>query len=108
LKGGEPGLLLGVSAPAAEEGGANVGLYAASKAAVAAYLKSLDAELQEEGVRTSVLYPMGVVDTEANRSAMPDGDPDDWIAPEELAEGMLHVATRSRRGHIPELKVYAA
>lgn len=108
LKDGEPGLLLGVSAPAAEEGGANVGLYAASKAAVAAYLKSLDAELQEEGVRTSVLYPMGVVDTEANRSAMPDGDPDDWIAPKELAEGMLHVATRSRRGHIPELKVYAA
>jgi len=108
LKGADPGLLLGVSAPAAEEGGASVGLYAASKAAVAAYLKSLDAELQEEGVRTSILYPMGVVDTEANRTAMPEGDPSTWIAPHELAEGMLHLATRSRRGHIRELKVHAA
>lgn len=100
--------LLGVSAPAAEDGAANTGLYAASKAAVAAYLKSLHAELHSEGVRVSTLYPMGVVDTPANREAMPDSDPATWIAPQELAETMLHAATRSARGHIQALKVYAA
>ncbi len=99
---------LGVSAPAAEDGGAGMGLYAASKGAVAAYLKSLDAELRDDGIRVSTLYPMGVVDTPANRSAMPDSDPNTWISPVELAESMLHAATRTRRGHIPAIKVYAA
>lgn len=100
--------LLGVSAPAAENGGANMGLYAASKAAVAAYLKSLHAELHAEGVRVSTLYPMGVVDTADNREAMPDSDPGTWIPPKELAETMLHAATRTAQGHIRSLKVYAA
>lgn len=100
--------LLGVSAPAAEEGGAGMGLYAASKAAVAAYLKSIHAERKDNGLRVSTLYPMGVVDTPANREAMPDGDPETWIAPRELAETMLHAATRTARGHIPAFKVYAA
>ena len=99
---------LGVSAPAAEDGGANMALYAASKGAVASYLKSLDAELRDAGIRVSTLYPMGVVDTPANRSAMPDSDPNTWISPVELAESMLHAATRTPRGHIPAIKVYAA
>lgn len=103
----ERSFLLGVSAPAAEDGASGAALYAASKAAVAAYLKSLDAEFRADGVRVSTLYPMGVVDTPANRDAMRDADPETWIAPRELAEGMLHLATRSPRGHIPELKVHA-
>ena len=101
------GFILGVSAAAAETGGGGMGLYAASKAAVAAYLKSLQAEGANDGLRVSVLYPMGAVDTPANRTSMPDADPSDWIAPDELAESMLYLATRSRQGHIRELKVYA-
>jgi len=100
--------LLGVSAPAAVEGQASAALYGASKGAVAGYVKSLDKEGRQEGLRASVLYPMGVVDTPANREAMPDADPTTWIAPRELAEGMLHLATRSPRGHLRELKVHAA
>ena len=100
--------LLGVSAPAGLDGQANAALYGASKGAVAAYVKSLGKEEQEAGLRTSVLYPMGVVDTPANRDAMPDADPSSWVAPRELAAGMLHLATRSPRGHVPELKVHAA
>jgi NADP-dependent 3-hydroxy acid dehydrogenase YdfG len=100
--------LLGVSAPAATDGQAGAALYGAAKGAVAGYVKSLDKEGREEGLRASVLYPMGVVDTPANREAMPDADPTTWIAPRELAEGMLHLATRSPRGHLRELKVHAA
>jgi hypothetical protein len=47
------------------------------------------------------------VDTPANRDGMPDADPTDWIAPRELADAMLHLATRSARGHVRELKVHA-
>ncbi|MFB6286243.1 MAG: SDR family oxidoreductase [Candidatus Bipolaricaulia bacterium] len=100
--------LLGVSAPAALEGQANAALYGASKGAVAAYVKSLEKEEQNAGLRTTVLYPMGVVDTPANRDAMPDADRSGWITPRELADHMLHAATRSPRGHVPELKVHAS
>jgi len=99
--------LLGVSAPAALEGQADAALYGASKGAVAAYVKSVGLEEKNAGLRTTVLYPMGVVDTPANREAMPDTDPSTWITPCELADGMLHLATRSPRGHVRELKVHA-
>lgn len=99
---------LGVSAPAGAEGQAGAALYGASKGAVAAYVKSLDKEKRDEGLRASVLYPMGVVDTPANREAMPDADPATWIAPRELADSMLHLAGRGPRGHVRELKVRAA
>ena len=107
MKAQGSGFILGVSAAAAEEGGGGMALYAASKAAVATYLKSLRAELADEGLRVSILYPMGAVDTPANRTSMPDADPSAWITPAELAESMLYLATRSRQGHIRELKVYA-
>jgi NADP-dependent 3-hydroxy acid dehydrogenase YdfG len=101
-------LLLGVSAPAALYGQAQAALYGASKAAVASYLKSLGKEEREAGLRTTVLYPMGVVDTPDNRATMPDADPAGWVAPRQLAEHMLHAATRTPRGHVPELKVHAS
>lgn len=101
------GFILGVSAAAALEGAGGAALYAASKASVAAYLKSIHDELRSDGVRTTVLYPMGVVDTPANREAMPDFDPETWIAPEEIADSLLHLATRSERGHVRELKIFA-
>ena len=103
----EHSFLLGVSAPAALEGQAEAGLYGASKAAVASYVKSLGLEERDAGLRTTVLYPMGVVDTPDNREAMPDADPSGWVTPRGLADHMLHAATRSPRGHVPELKVYA-
>ncbi len=104
----EQSFLLGVSAPAALEGQADAALYGASKGAVAAYVKSLEKEEGEAGLRTTVLYPMGVVDTPANRDAMPGADQSAWIDPRELADSMLHLATRSPRGHVPEVKVHAA
>ncbi|MGI9176061.1 MAG: SDR family oxidoreductase [Rhodothermales bacterium] len=107
MKAQGSGFILGVSAAAAEGGGGGMSLYAASKAAVTAYLKSLHAELADDGLRVSTLYPMGTVDTPANRTSMPDADPSAWIAPSELAESMLYLASRSRQGHIRELKVYA-
>lgn len=101
------GLVLGVSAAAAIDGASQAALYAASKAGVAAYLKSLHAELRDKGIRTTVLYPMGVVDTPANREAMPDANPETWIERSEIADHMLHAATRSPRGHVRELHIFA-
>lgn len=101
------GFILGVSAAAGLEGAPKAALYAASKGAVAAYLKSLQGELRDDGIRVSILYPMGVVDTPANRDAMPDADPATWIDRNEIADSLLHAATRGPRGHLRELKVFA-
>ena len=101
------GFIMGVSAAAGLDGASGAALYAATKASVAAYLKSVHAEVREDGIRASVLYPMGVVDTPANRDAMPDADPDTWISRSEIADHVLHLASAGPRGHIRELQVFA-
>lgn len=100
------GFILGVGTAAALEGGASMGAYAASKAALIAWLKSLRAEVAPKGVDVSILYPMAAVDTPGNRSAMPDTDPAQWIDPQELAATIMHLATRSSSGRILEARVY--
>jgi len=105
LERGE-GFLLGVSAGAALTGGARMPAYAASKGAVASFLKAVRAEVEPQGVGVSVLYPMGTVDTPANREAMPQADPQGWISAGEVAESILFLATRSKRGRVRELQVF--
>lgn len=100
------GFVLGVGAAAAIDGGAGMGAYAASKAALVAWLKSLRGEVATKGVDVAILYPMAAVDTAGNRAAMPDADPASWIDPAELAATALHLATRSPRGRMFEAQVF--
>jgi len=81
------------------------GLYGAAKSAVATMLRSLDGDLAGTDIGVSIVYPMGVVDTPANRKDMPDADPGRWIDPEEIAHSILFAATRSPRGRIIELPI---
>mgnify|MGYP006289574375 CR=1 FL=1 len=87
-------------------GGAGMSLYAASKAAVAAFVHALSDELRDRGVRTAVVYPMDVVDTPANREAMPDADRSKWIDPAEIGRALLLAATRGSRARISDIPVY--
>lgn len=101
------GFIAGISAGAAWRGaGPGMALYTAAKSAVAAFLRSLDAELKGTHVRVAVVYPMGTVDTPANRRDMPDADPTTWIDPAEIAQTLLYAASRSARGRVLELPVY--
>lgn len=100
------GIIVGVSAGAAISAGAKMGAYAASKAALVAYLKSVRAEVEPRGVGVSILYPMGTIDTPANRESMPNTDPAAWIDPQALAESLLFLVTRPPRGRVRELMVY--
>jgi NADP-dependent 3-hydroxy acid dehydrogenase YdfG len=83
-------------------------LYGAAKAAVANLLRTLDAELHGRGVRVAIVYPMGAVDTPANRRDMPDFDPARYIDPADIAEALLFAATRSARARTVELPVWPA
>jgi NADP-dependent 3-hydroxy acid dehydrogenase YdfG len=100
------GFIIGVGAGAAVSGGSKLGPYAASKAAMIAYLKSVQAEVNAKGIGVAVVYPMGSIDTPSNRKSMPDANPEKWIDPVELAETMLYLVSRSPRGRIREVMVY--
>jgi NADP-dependent 3-hydroxy acid dehydrogenase YdfG len=81
-------------------------LYGAAKAAAAHLMHSLDAELRGSAVRVTVVYPMGAVDTPANRRDMPAADPARWIDPAQIAETLRFAASRSPRGRVLDLPIY--
>jgi NAD(P)-dependent dehydrogenase (short-subunit alcohol dehydrogenase family) len=63
---------------------AGAAAYAATKAAVVALAQAIAAEVIEHGVRVNAVLP-SVIDTAANRGAMPDADPSRWVSPASLA-----------------------
>ena len=67
---------------------AGLAAYAASKAAAVALIDSLAADLKGTGVRANSILP-GVIDTPANRKAMPKADFSKWSRPEEIARVVL-------------------
>ena len=104
------GFVAGISSHVVWEGtgAASMSLYAAAKAAVAFYLRSVEREVRGAGVRVAVVYPLSPIDTPANRRSMPDADPAGWVAPAAIAEALLFAATRGPRGRITELPIGAA
>ena len=104
----EGGFIGGISAGQVARGaGGGAAYYTAAKAAVALFLNSLEAELSGSSTKVGVVYPMGGVDTPANRRDMPKVDPNTWIDPSEIGAAFVHMATRSDRGRIRELQVFA-
>ena len=57
--------------------------YAASKAAVIALVHAASEEVRHDGVGVNCILP-SVVDTPANRAAMPDADYSRWVAPADI------------------------
>lgn len=79
------GAIVTIGASAAEPSGAGMAPYASSKSAVARLTQSLAAELDESTIRINTLLP-SIIDTPANRAAMPDADPSSWTHPDAIAE----------------------
>ena len=86
------GAIVNVSARAALRGEAGNGVYGATKAAVLALTQSLSAELKRNGVNVNAVLP-SIIDTPANRKAMPKSDPAAWVAPGELANVIVFLAS---------------
>lgn len=99
------GFVLGVSAKAALVGGRRTTAYGAAKGAVTGYFRNLRAELEPHGIGVSLLFPMGTLDTEANRESMPNADPKGFIDLGRVAEAIHFLATRTRRDRIAELQI---
>jgi NAD(P)-dependent dehydrogenase (short-subunit alcohol dehydrogenase family) len=78
------GAFVGVSARPALRPFAGAAGYISSKAAVLAFVQALDAEYKGDGIRCNAILP-SVIDTPANREAMPEADHSKWVPPEQIA-----------------------
>jgi NAD(P)-dependent dehydrogenase (short-subunit alcohol dehydrogenase family) len=72
--------------------GAGMAAYAASKAAVAAFSQSLAAEVAGRNILVNAVAP-SIIDTPANRGAMPQADHDAWPKPEQIAATIAFLAS---------------
>ncbi|HXS12906.1 MAG TPA: SDR family NAD(P)-dependent oxidoreductase [Acidobacteriaceae bacterium] len=86
------GAVVNVSAKAAVDHGAGASAYAASKAASLALMDSLAADTRGTGVRVNSVLP-SIIDTKANREAMPKAKFDVWPKPEDIATVILFLAS---------------
>jgi NAD(P)-dependent dehydrogenase (short-subunit alcohol dehydrogenase family) len=86
------GAIVNVAGRAALDHAAGIGEYAASKAAALAMMDSLAADLKGTPLRVNSVLP-GVIDTEANRRAMPKADFAKWTKPEDIARVILFLCS---------------
>jgi NAD(P)-dependent dehydrogenase (short-subunit alcohol dehydrogenase family) len=91
LKAGR-GSIVNIASKAALDHGAGAGAYAASKAAAVALMDSLAADTIGSGVRVNSILP-SIIDTPANRAAMPHSDFATWPKPEDIAQVILFLSS---------------
>ncbi len=85
------GVIFTVASKTAEEFPAQMGAYSTSKAAVIALTRTLANEGKPYGIRANVILP-SIIDTPANRQAMPKADTSAWVKPEEIAQTIVHLS----------------
>jgi NAD(P)-dependent dehydrogenase (short-subunit alcohol dehydrogenase family) len=85
------GRIVNVGAMGALQAGSGMGPYAASKAGVHRLTEALASEWKGK-VTVNAVLP-STIDTAANRASMPKADFAKWVAPSELAEVILFLAS---------------
>lgn len=88
------GRIVNVTARPALVPTAGLAAYAASKAVVASLTQSLAEELAPAGIWVNAVAP-SILDTPANRAAMPDADAARWPRPDEVAKVIAFLASPS-------------
>lgn len=90
------GAIVNVASKAALDHAAGASAYAASKAAAVAMLDSLAADVKGTGIRVNTILP-SIIDTEANRKAMPKADFSKWPMPEDIARVILFLCSEDAK-----------
>src|SRR5215467_1897852 len=86
------GAIVNIAAKAAVDHAAGAAAYAASKSAALALFDCLAQDLKESGVRVNSVLP-SIIDTDANRKAMPAADYSKWPKPEEITRVILFLCS---------------
>ena len=86
------GAIVNIGALGALAGTAHMSAYCCAKSCVMRLTESLSAELKHRGIRVNAVLP-SIIDTPANRKAMPEADFGAWVKPEELAQVICFLAS---------------
>jgi NAD(P)-dependent dehydrogenase (short-subunit alcohol dehydrogenase family) len=85
------GRIIAIGSRAAEDPGAKVGAYSASKAALLSLIRTVALENKDMGITANVILP-GTMDTAANRKDMPGADVSQWVRPSSVASLIVWLA----------------
>jgi NAD(P)-dependent dehydrogenase (short-subunit alcohol dehydrogenase family) len=91
LLGSRAARIVNIGAMGALQAGSGMGPYAASKSGVHRLTEALAAEHKGK-ITVNAVLP-SIIDTAANRASMPNADFAKWVAPKELAEVILFLAS---------------
>jgi NAD(P)-dependent dehydrogenase (short-subunit alcohol dehydrogenase family) len=86
------GRIVNVAAASALSGKPGMGAYCAAKSAVARLTESMALELRGNGINVNAVAP-SILDTPANRAAMPTADPATWVSTKDLAAVIRFLAS---------------
>jgi len=90
------GKIVNVGAFAAQKGVAQMGAYVAAKSVVIRLTEAMAAELRDRNINVNCVLPT-IIDTPENRAGMPKADPSRWVAPADLANVILFLASDEAR-----------
>ena len=99
--------IINIASVVAVKGYGNQAAYTASKHAMLGMSKSLAKEVQEDGIRVHVINPGGVA-TDMVQQARPDLNLEELIQPQDIADIVLFLVTRSGNAVIDEVNVRRA
>ena len=94
--GGNGGRIVNVGSRASEVPSGGAIAYTAAKAAVAGLTRALAEEVRKDGIGVNAVLP-SIIDTPANRKAMPSADAGRWPKPAEIARTILWLASPESR-----------
>lgn len=99
-------ILIGARPSLRADEGKNAFAYAISKTLVFKLAELINADGNQQGVQATVVVP-GIIDTPANRAAMPDADPANWVPTDNLAELITFLLSDTgRMTHETVVKIY--
>jgi NAD(P)-dependent dehydrogenase (short-subunit alcohol dehydrogenase family) len=90
------GWIVNIASKAAFDHAAGGSLYAASKAGALALMDSLAAEVNAHNINVNSVLP-SIIDTAANRKAIPSADFSKWPKPQEIAQVILFLCSEEAR-----------
>ncbi|MBR59256.1 MAG: short-chain dehydrogenase [Myxococcales bacterium] len=99
---GDGGRIVNIAARTVEHPAGGMVAYTTAKDAVASMTRNLAEELRSESIEVNAILP-SIIDTPANREAMPDADFSCWPTPEEIAQEILQMVSPQNQpmtGHL--------
>ncbi len=88
------GRIVTVSSRAAIKVFPGISAYAAAKAGILTFTETLASEVLKDNITVNAILP-SVIDTPANRKAMPGADYSVWVKPEEIARVLLFLCSEA-------------